>query len=30
MAIEPDITIALSSVDFFAGNDPALDAVLAI
>lgn len=28
MAIEPDIPVALSSVDFFAGRDPALEAAL--
>ena len=30
MAIEPDIPVALSSVDYFAGHDPALDAALAL
>lgn len=29
MAIEPDVALALSSVDFFAGNDPALATALA-
>ena len=29
MAIEPDVPIALSSVDFFAGRDPALETALA-
>jgi hypothetical protein len=30
LAIEPDIPIALSAADFFAGKDPALDAALAL
>ena len=30
MAIEPDIPVALSSIDFFAGLDPALEAALAL
>lgn len=29
MAIEPDVPVPLSSVDFFAGRDPALDTALA-
>lgn len=29
MAIEPDVVVALSSVDFFAGRDPALEVALA-
>ncbi len=29
MAIEPDVPVALSSVDYFASRDPALDVALA-